>query len=224
MDKTKAQLFSERLIKAMLSKGYTAQRKNESGVDVKLIAEKLKITYEMARRYTLGQAIPNDDKLSELSDWLRVDCGWLKTGTLSLCSNKQTDQILNVPIIPDTQVVEWLENPDKSHCAHFFPTFDLVSEKAFAINVEDNAVFRENDFLVGGHIIMIADPAEPLHDLSLVLVKFKNNPHVTLKILWEEEGTGKRILKSLSSRFPPIEISDDCKILAKVVSSYHSYK
>src|SRR5690606_12532580 len=40
----------------------------------------LKVTYEMARRYTLGVAMPRDDKLVAIAQRLGVQTAWLKFG------------------------------------------------------------------------------------------------------------------------------------------------
>ena len=62
--------FAERLNAAM----------HEAGVSVTDLKNRLNITYEMARRYTLGIAMPRDDKLVAISDYLGVDAAGLKFG------------------------------------------------------------------------------------------------------------------------------------------------
>lgn len=49
--------FAERLAKCM----------TEAGVDVKQLSEGVGVTYEMARRYTLGTAKPRDDKMERVA-------------------------------------------------------------------------------------------------------------------------------------------------------------
>lgn len=48
---------------------------------VKDLAAACGVTYEMARRYTLGTAKPRGDKLEKIADWLGVGEAWLDYGT-----------------------------------------------------------------------------------------------------------------------------------------------
>ncbi len=62
--------FAKRLGEAMQS----------AGVSVTDLKNHLKVTYEMARRYTLGIAMPRDDKLVAIAQRLGVQTAWLKFG------------------------------------------------------------------------------------------------------------------------------------------------
>ncbi|EJF8031385.1 helix-turn-helix domain-containing protein [Escherichia coli] len=52
-------------------------------VTVKELSAVCSVTYEMARRYTLGTARPRSDKLSALAEYLSVSPAWLDYGTES---------------------------------------------------------------------------------------------------------------------------------------------
>ena len=62
--------FAERLNAAM----------HNASVSVTDLKNHLKITYEMARRYTMGVAMPRDDKLIAIALYLGVQTAWLKFG------------------------------------------------------------------------------------------------------------------------------------------------
>jgi hypothetical protein len=62
--------FRKRVQKAM----------SDVGVTVNDIKEKLKITYEMARRYSLGQAMPRTERMTALAKLLHVDPADLQFG------------------------------------------------------------------------------------------------------------------------------------------------
>lgn len=51
-----------------------------AGVSVTDLKNHLSVTYEMARRYTLGVAMPRDDKLVAIAQRLGVQTAWLKFG------------------------------------------------------------------------------------------------------------------------------------------------
>lgn len=70
-DKDAAALFGARLREVMQAAGYVS-RGARSGVDVAKLAEASHTTYEMARRYAEGLAMPRPDKLKAIARWLGV--------------------------------------------------------------------------------------------------------------------------------------------------------
>ncbi len=58
VDIPKYKSFADRLV----------QRMTDVGVDVKQLSEGVGVTYEMARRYTLGSAKPRDDKMERVAE------------------------------------------------------------------------------------------------------------------------------------------------------------
>lgn len=56
---------------------------SRSGKEIKDISKALRVSYEMARRYTIGEAFPRADKWDQLAGLLGVSVGWLITGQSS---------------------------------------------------------------------------------------------------------------------------------------------
>jgi transcriptional regulator with XRE-family HTH domain len=56
----------------------------ERGLSVKDLSQACGVTYEMARRYTLGTAKPRDQKLLRIAEWLAVAPSWLDYGAADL--------------------------------------------------------------------------------------------------------------------------------------------
>lgn len=79
MVKNAAAAFGERLRTLMVERGLVSPGA-KSGVDVTRLAEAADSTYEMARRYAEGQAIPRPDKLSAIARWLGVSSSQLAYG------------------------------------------------------------------------------------------------------------------------------------------------
>lgn len=81
MNSTKdaAKAFGARLRDLMIQRGHGSAG-SRSGVDVASLAEAASTTYEMARRYAEGIAIPRPDKLAAIADWLSVPPGALAWG------------------------------------------------------------------------------------------------------------------------------------------------
>jgi transcriptional regulator with XRE-family HTH domain len=69
-----------RLVKRMRDMGRGARRSSSTGVDVKALAAAAGVTVEMARRYALGEALPDPDKLDKIAQWLGVRVAWLRDG------------------------------------------------------------------------------------------------------------------------------------------------
>lgn len=71
--------FAERLVARMKERGLGSPT-SRSGVDVSALAAAADISYEMARRYAEGMAVPRPDKLARIADWIGVTSAWLLWG------------------------------------------------------------------------------------------------------------------------------------------------
>lgn len=74
--------FSARLIEAMLDAGQQSLRKSQTGVTTLKLKEVAGVTNEMARRYTLGLAWPDNEKMAKIAAWLDVRQAWLQYAEL----------------------------------------------------------------------------------------------------------------------------------------------
>ena len=72
--------FAARLVEALLDSGHRSSRNAKSGVDVGPLAKHIKVTREMARRYTEGRAVPDLNKMKLMAEWLGVRLPWLRDG------------------------------------------------------------------------------------------------------------------------------------------------
>ena len=77
-----AEGFASRLRVACTDRGHTSAR-NSSGVDVNAVAQNAGCSYEMARRYVAGLAVPSEDTARKLAAWLRVPVAWLVLGEVA---------------------------------------------------------------------------------------------------------------------------------------------
>ncbi|ELY6363044.1 hypothetical protein C5952_04955 [Cronobacter sakazakii] len=53
---------------------------DKKGLTVRDLSLACNVTYEMARRYTLGAAKPRDEKMLRIAEWLDVQPSWLDYG------------------------------------------------------------------------------------------------------------------------------------------------
>lgn len=75
----KAAAFGSRLRAAMLDRGLRSAS-SRSGVAVRSLADAVGISYEMARRYCEGAALPRPETLASIAGWLGVAPGLLAWG------------------------------------------------------------------------------------------------------------------------------------------------
>lgn len=92
--------FGHRLRELMRAAGRVSESAR-SGVDVSALAEAAGTTYEMARRYAEGQAVPRRDKLQRIAAWLGVPAASLAWGSTE-------EQAVNVEVLQQciTAVIE----------------------------------------------------------------------------------------------------------------------
>lgn len=71
--------FSERLVSQLKKNGFSSLR-SSSGVRVGELSRKIGCSTQMARKYVLGQALPDSSVIMSMSNWLGVSPGWLLFG------------------------------------------------------------------------------------------------------------------------------------------------
>ncbi|ECG2650970.1 TPA: helix-turn-helix domain-containing protein [Salmonella enterica subsp. enterica serovar Teltow] len=71
-------------------------------ITVRQLSTACGVTYEMARRYTLGTAKPRGEKMAKIAEWLNVPPSWLDYG-----GDEQKSDNLSVSIPqPETEIGE----------------------------------------------------------------------------------------------------------------------
>jgi len=73
--------FARRLVAEMQRRGHVGR--GRAGVDVHALAAACDVSYEMARRYVEGLAVPRPEKLAAIAHWLDVEAASLLWGTES---------------------------------------------------------------------------------------------------------------------------------------------
>lgn len=88
-----AEAFAGRLQKAAHMRGLTSGR-SRSGVDVTALAAAIDVSYEMARRYAEGLAMPKPEAVRVLARWLKVSPAWLAYGEGDIDAPTDLDVVL----------------------------------------------------------------------------------------------------------------------------------
>ncbi|RUQ92901.1 transcriptional regulator [Legionella septentrionalis] len=89
------QSFADRLIKTLKVKGYTASR-SPNGICIKSLAGLVGASEQICRRYIRGDALPDYEKITQLSKHLEISPGWLLFGDEGFNSPKNNEQEENV--------------------------------------------------------------------------------------------------------------------------------
>lgn len=110
MDRSKfVQHFSRRLIQLMTEEGFDSTRA-KNGVDISKLAKISGCSYQMARKYTLGEALPELHVIAKIAIWLRTSPSWLLFGENETQISRHTSGAI-IEIEPD--LLKYILN--KSH-------------------------------------------------------------------------------------------------------------
>ena len=89
-----------RRITLLLQQANQVSSKSKTGVKVSKLAEIAGCSHQMARRYVLGEALPDIDITYKIAKWLKVSPGWLLFGEETEIPNNLNQQNL-IQIEPD---------------------------------------------------------------------------------------------------------------------------
>jgi len=87
--------FAKRLNVLLLKEGYISNR-GKAGIEIGELAKVADVSYQMARKYALGLALPDYHIILKIAKWLDVSPGWLLFG----------EKELVVPEQPSTTLIE----------------------------------------------------------------------------------------------------------------------
>ncbi|OTG62813.1 peptidase S24 [Acinetobacter sp. ANC 3903] len=213
----KYQDFALRLKSLMEKEGSPIKTVNQ-------LKDAIEVTYEMARRYTLGIAKPREEKMQILAEKFNVDISYLDHGTglepnvtapfpiagrlVPVISWVQAGSWTTVDAVPaGTQLDEWL--PPNPKCGKNGYGLEVVGESMLP------------DFRPGDKIYVNPDfqPSE-LKTGDLVIVSCEGDAEATFKKLIVESGN--MYLQPLNPNWPEqtIPLMDGCKLVGKVVGLY----
>jgi transcriptional regulator with XRE-family HTH domain len=132
------QSFSRRLTQLIQNKGLGSE-KSKAGVKLKELAEVSNCSHQMARRYAMGDALPDIDVTFKIAKWLQVSPGWLLFGEESTIPNNINQKNL-IQIEPD--LLEYI----LVKCAPLFlitkDTQELIS---FIMDIINDTTYIEAD-------------------------------------------------------------------------------
>lgn len=99
--------FSQRLIKSLKSKGLESVRSNTE-VRVAELSKVCECSHQMARRYVIGDALPDIEILVKMAIWLEVSPSWLLFGEEKNFNNLNNLEDANKVINIEENILEYI--------------------------------------------------------------------------------------------------------------------
>lgn len=191
---------------------------------VNQLKDTIGVTYEMARRYTLGTAKPREEKLQTLADALNIDISYLDHGT-SLDKNISAPFPIAGRLIP---VISWIQAgtwttaegvPTGTQFEEWLPPNPKCGKNGYGLEVVGESMLP--DFRPGDKIYV--NPDFQINDLKtgdLVIVACEGESEATFKkLIVESNGM---YLEPLNPKWLEkiMELREGCKLIGKVVGLY----
>lgn len=202
------------------------QGKSSKVRTISQLKDAIGVTYEMARRYTMGIAKPREEKLKLLAELFNVDIGYLDHGTvLDNNINLATKLSLEGRPIP---VISWVAagsfSPietvlDNSEVNETLPPNKDCGKDGYGLIVTGNSMspnFIPEDRIYVNPDFQVCD----LKTNDLVIVACSGDSEATFKKLIIEGS--EKFLAPLNPQWPEqiIKLSEDCRLVGKVVGMY----
>lgn len=213
----KYQEFASRLNSLMQKEGSPIKNVNQ-------LKDAIQVTYEMARRYTLGIAKPREEKMQILAEKFNVDISYLDHGTGIEPNVTAPFPIAGrlVPVISWVQAGSWttVESvPAGTQFDEWLPPNPKCGKNGYGLEVVGESMLP--DFRPGDKIYVNPDfQTNDLKTSDLVIVSCEGDLEATFKKLIVESGN--MYLQPLNPDWPEktIPLVDGCKLVGKVVGLY----
>ena len=213
----KYQEFASRLKSLMEKDGSPIKTVNQ-------LKDAIEVTYEMARRYTLGIAKPREEKMQVLAERFNVDISYLDHGTGLEPNISMPFPIAGrlIPVISWVQAGIWTSAesvPAGTQFEEWLPPNAKCGKNGYGLVVVGESMlpdFRPNDKI---YVNPDFQPSE-LNTGDLVIISCEGDAEATFKKLIVESGS--MYLQPLNPDWPEktIPLKDGCKLVGKVVGLY----
>ena len=179
------------------------------------LGKKMSVTQTSARRWLLGKAFPEFEKLHILSDLLDVRLEWLITGQGTMLKNKRAPSW--VPQIAWEDISRWLSRDrDAVPKIDDFPFPGPLGSDAFVLAMRGSSMdpdIKNGDFIV-------IDPLKPWSDQDFVLAGSDPGKETIRKV--EMDG-GRPVLFLSNLKYPSQVDVERTRILGTVVGKITLY-
>ena len=180
------------------------------------LGQTMGVTQTSARRWLVGTAFPELEKVPILAGLLGVRLEWLMTGQGKMI--KETREPTWIPLIAWGDIPKWL-SPSRETVSKIddYPFPGPVGPDAFVVSMQGSSM--EPD-IANGDLVVI-DPGKPWSDQDLVLASAGPGTETIRKL--EMDG-GKPVLFLSNPDYPSRSDSERTRILGTVVGKIKLYQ
>ncbi len=180
------------------------------------LGQTMGVTQTSARRWLVGTAFPELEKVPILADLLGVRLEWLMTGQGKMI--KETREPTWIPLIAWGDIPRWL-SPSREAVSKIddYPFPGPVGQDTFVVSMQGSSM--EPD-ITNGDLVVI-DPGKPWSDQDLVLASAGPGTETIRKL--EMDG-GKPVLFLSNLNYPSRTDSERTRILGTVVGKIKLYR
>jgi transcriptional regulator with XRE-family HTH domain len=114
---TEREGFSERLQQALRNADYSPDSPTQLAREFNIRFEGRPITVHAARKWLVGEAIPTQEKLRALAQWLGVPAEWLRFGGTELHATEESPDMPSRFESADVKLIADLQRLDEHHQA-----------------------------------------------------------------------------------------------------------
>jgi transcriptional regulator with XRE-family HTH domain len=114
---TEREGFSERLQQALRNADYSPDSPTQLAREFNIRFEGRPITVHAARKWLVGEAIPTQEKLRALAQWLGVPAEWLRFGDTELHATAESPNMPSRFESADVKLIADLQRLDEHHQA-----------------------------------------------------------------------------------------------------------
>ena len=182
--------MSKLLISSLMKKSFIStvlkRLMFQNNINVSQLARETKLPQQTLQRLVAGLSNnPHKKTVDTLADFFGLTHAQLKGETIlpkhldnQLLANTQP-AIQQIPILSWDDIEHYLKNPKKTRTEKFILTNSGLSEKQFALSMNDSSMHPN----VPENSTLIFEPSKPIKDRALVLVKLNHNNTIVFRQL-----------------------------------------
>ncbi|MHB8544077.1 MAG: LexA family protein [Leptospirales bacterium] len=205
--------FSFRLRKALAQTGISGHGSQTWLADI------MGVSQSSARKWVMGQTLPEIEKVVLLADKLQVRLEWLISGRGCMTKDEmKEEQIVWVPVISWEDIPEWLNSSMRKDVVKTdeVPFSEKVGSDTFAVVMQGTSM--EPDIMDGD--VVVVDPGHPWHHQDYVLASAGDHTETIRKVILEG---GKPVLTLSNPKYPSQVDSERNQILGTVAGKIRLY-
>ena len=143
------QQFASRLTKIVQDKGYGSIR-SKAGIDINRLAKALGCSYQMARKYALGQAMPEIHQIIQIANWLNINPGALLLDEEAYPTKVRTGTMIEI----DPAILKYILNKSVSLFSLSADTNSIINfivdatYDASQLDVDSSTMYKIIDMMI----------------------------------------------------------------------------